>query len=338
MATNKYSYGSVTRSSFLNEYSKHYSELDSNLKIIRANHNIIDDVSHDMMTKFNRFKIGFPGETLGKSFGYLFLTRPDLNLYKSLGGGKYELTDQAKQDPLYYYLDRNDKQLLLSLTQYQSSAHQFNPYLSNKAQSFELGDDYIKTTEYGETFTGYKVQYGKNNIESKTAGQFSINYTDSNTLRVYKAHKAWTDYISKVYRGEFVPRREYIERRMLDYAVSAYYFLCGPDGETILFWSKYTGVFPTNNPASSLSWSKGNILSIPEYSINYVYSWKEDFNPVSLAEFNKTSKTENTYKYASIYEPLLASTGRTFVNAPFIETDINGTNGPYTFRLKFRAP
>ena len=333
---NIYSYGSVTRNSFLNQYTSQYSEMDKSLKIIRENHNLIEGASlkNAMVDKFNRFKIAFPDSELGKTFDHVFFTRPDLNLYTSSAG---KLTAQAEQDPMYYYLNKTDKNLLLSLTRYFSANHDFIPFLSNKVGSFELGDDYIKTEEYGETFTGYKMKFGKNNIESKTAGSFSISYRDDSELRIYKMHKAWTDYISKVYRGEFKAKDEYIRERILDYAVSVYYFLCGPDGETILFWSKYTGVFPTNNPASAASWSKGNVASNPEYSISYDYSWKEDFNPVSLAEFNKNSKQDSVYKYASIYEPLLSSTGRTFTNAPFVETTTDKNTG-YTFKLKFRAP
>ncbi|WP_171567733.1 hypothetical protein, partial [Brevibacillus sp. MCWH] len=160
------------------------------------------------------------------------------------------------------------KELILSLTDHFSNSHDFHPYLSNTANSFELSDEFIKTVEHGETLTGYKVQYGKNNIESNSSGSFSISYIDDAEFNIYKTHKAWIEYISRVYRGEVTPKRDYIQKKILDYTVSVYYFICGPDGETILFWSKYFGVFPTNTPSSASSWSKGSSVKLPEFTIN----------------------------------------------------------------------
>lgn len=180
------------------------------------------------------------------------------------------------------------------------------------------------------------MKYGKHNIKSKTADNFSITYTDDDNLNIIKVHKAWTDYISKVYRGEFFANPIHRQNRTIDYASSVYYFLCGPDGETILFWSKYTGVFPTNTPSSALVWQKGNITKMPEFSINYEFSWKEDLMPTTLAEFNLNSANQNTYTYAKTYEPELGSTGKTFVNAPFVETVIDRTTGKYEYKLRFR--
>ena len=39
-----------------------------------------------------------------------------------------------------------------------------------------LGEEYVVSDTYGQSLTGYKVAYGKDNVESKTAGKFSINY------------------------------------------------------------------------------------------------------------------------------------------------------------------
>lgn len=328
----------VKRRTYLNDYSY----LQDSLKIVERNLNIgigaktLADLKQNMIEKFNRFRIAYPDLQLSKSFAHVFFTRPDLNLYEYQGSGHYKLIDAVANDAVYYYLDKSNQPMLRTLTKDFSSRHDFNPFLSNMAQSFELADEYIRTIEHGETFTGYKVKYGRHNIESKTAGNFSISYTDDDNYQIYKLHKAWVDYISKVYRGELSPKQEYIKNRILDYACSVYYILCGPDGSSILFWSKYTGVFPTNIPSATSSWSKGNNLRLPEYSINYEYSWKEDFNPVTLAEFNLNSAKTSTYQYISTYEPELLSTGKTFTGAPFIETNTDPAGG-YSFSLRFRT-
>ena len=322
-------------------YAMDTSAFKTNLGIMKRNLNMLSDDQNgystlmvDLFTKFNRFKIEHPDYHLTKSFSYVFFTRPDLNIMERSGKSNFKLVKQVSNDPVYYYLSKNNPRILASLIADYDSSHDFQPFLSNRAESFELSDEYVKTMEHGETFTGFRVMYGKNNIESRTAGTFSVKYTDDQEFSVYKTHKAWIDYISKVYRGELVSKPEYIYKRILDYACSVYYIICAADGETILFWSKYYGVFPTNAPSSTQSWSKGNMVKIPEYNITYAYAYKEDFSPLSLAEFNMNSNGK--YKYRRIYEPDMLSTGRSMVGAPFIETSTESGTGAYVFKLKFR--
>jgi hypothetical protein len=312
------------------------TDLANSIKSIQKNFSYFprDEVSKIKSTyiqKFNRFKIDHPDFHLPKTFSHVFMTRPDLNIYQRKGV-TIELTDILKNDPIYYYLNESDKELMLSLTIEFSRQHDFLPFLSNLAQSFEISDEYIKTAEVGETLTGYKIQYGRHNIESKTAGTFSINYIDDRNLSVYKLHKAWIEYISRVYRGELFPKTEYIQSKILDYPCSVYYIICGEDAETILFWSKYYGVFPTNTPSSVASWSKGSMVKLPEYSINYAYSIKEDFNPSILVEFNENSR--GAFEYKKLFIPELGRCGTSFSGHPFIENVSNGST--YAFKLRFR--
>lgn len=280
---------------------------------------------------FNRYGVEFVDRQLPKTFPHVFFTRPDLNIVKSDG----TLTQQAKSDDLYNYVWTNNANIVKSLTQFYTTKHQFNTFIHNNAKSFEVSDEFIKPTEHGETLTGNKIQYGKSDIESRSAGEFSISYVDDANLNVYKMHKLWVDYISKVYRGHFYPRDPYKFNKTLDYTCAAYYILCGPDGETILFWSKYYGVFPTNIPSSTLSWSKGNVLGNPEMSINYSYSFKEDFDPIALAEFNELCATKASSSKARInYDGNHASMGSTLVGAPYIDSVKVG--GRKFFKLKWR--
>lgn len=312
-----------------------------NLSIVEKNLNIVmsadslTQLKTNMITNFNKYMLDFPDLELTKSVSHVFFTRPELNLYNSTGT---KLLDNVGNDPVFYYLDYNNRPLLMTLTKQFSSTHEFNPFLSNMIRSFETSDEYIETVEHGETFTGYKVKYGRHNIRSKTAGEFSIQYRDDKDFNIYKIHKAWTDYISKVYRGEFRAKEEYIRDRILDYACSVYYFICGADGETILFWSKYTGVFPKNTPSNAAALSNRNSpVKLPEFSINYDYAWKEDFNPLALAEFNMNSvhvKENATVATSSNYESLLNTGGKTFAGVPFVQTV--KTDNTYKFKLKYR--
>lgn len=325
-AANSFSYSSTK---LANDMKKIRENLDMSYR--KTNGDFYGSLMPELFKNFNRYKVTFPDYHLHKTFAYVFFTRPDLNIVNS----DKTMTAPATSDDLYSHIWSSNKDILLSLTQFFNSSHQFNVFLSNVAGSFEVSDEFIKATEHGETFTGNKIQYGKNDIESRAAGEFSVHYTDDANLSIYKMHKIWVDYISKVYRGEFYPRTNYMVQKVLDYACSVYYFLCGPDGETVLFWSKYIGVFPTNIPSSTLSWSKDSILSKPEMTINYSYSFKEDFDPIALVEFNELSTPEaKGSKARAMYDASHGSMGSTFVGAPYIVRDKIGDRTIY--KLKWR--
>ena len=315
-------------------YFADYSFVEESLRKLKLNHNVltnikdVDNIRQQQLTRFNRYKISYPDTELTKSFGYVFITRPDLNLIK----GK-KLRAEIEKEPMYYMLWRRNPSILKGLTKAYTTEHDFLPVLCNRAISFEVQDEYIKSDEIGETFTGYKTKYGRNDIDSKTAGSISIQFQEDHDLNIYSTIKAWVTYISKVYRGEFEPNDQYaIRAKVLDYASSAYYFLCGEDGETIIFWTKYFGIIPTTTPSSVFSYSKGNHVKTPELSVSFEYASKEDFNPITFYEFNLNSN--KNYKYRRAYEPLIGSTGKTMSGAPFIET--YNKNGNYQFKLRFR--
>lgn len=324
---------------FNSEYWNYTDSIITDLQTVRNRLNIGQSstysyIKNSMIEKFNKFLIAYPDLYLPKSFGHIFFTRPDLNLYDP-NTNYASLLPTISNDPTFSLLHKTEDTLLRTLTTKAfSTTHDFNPFLSNKAESFETKDVVLKTMEYGETFTGYKVKYGKNTIESETADEISIMYTEDSDYRVYKIHKAWVDYISKVYRGEISASEESIRNFILDYAASIYFFLCGPDGETILFWTKYTGVFPTNIPASEAAWQKGKVGNSESFSISYSYAWKEDFNPAIIEEFNRNAHAYQGMEHTKSYSNISLSTGPTFATVPWI--DVVKRDGSYEFKLRFK--
>jgi hypothetical protein len=312
-----------------------YSEFEKNFDILRKNLNIIgetkNNIGKDLFTRFNRFHLPYVDHHLSKTFSHVFFTRPSCNFMT----GDTALHTQFEKDPLIYYLWNNNSDVIKGLTTHLSSSHDFHPYLSNSAQSFDVPDEIIKTTEHGETFTGYKLLYGRHNIESNTAGQFTVQFKDDKHFTIYKTHKAWIEYISRVYRGTARPTLENMANKILDYACAVYYFICAEDGETLLFWSKYFGVFPLNAPASAATWAKGSGgANNMDFGINYAYAMKEDFSPLTLSEFNKNSS--DAFKYRKIYDSEVGGAGRSLVGAPFIESSEDTTKHSI-YKLKFRS-
>ena len=181
---------------YLNDYSE--TTLYKNLLALRENHNIgtdsklVNDIANNQIEKFNRYKIKYASLQLPKTFTYIFFTRPDLNFFPSTEADREDIEKEKLSDKnvmpqvynnttfLYFY--KNHYTLMKSLTDSFSEQHDFNPFLSNMATSFDFSDEYIKSGEHGETLTGFKTKFGKNKIESITANNFSISYTDNNNL------------------------------------------------------------------------------------------------------------------------------------------------------------
>ena len=342
---NKWGYPAVHRFNTDKQYYEYnyYMDYDaaalsSDLQLIRNDLNIgiegRDQLFRQYTEYYNRFKLGNPNDALHKTYAHVFFVRPDCNVLERKGT-TWVLPSGLENSPEYVYAYHKSPELLKQLVDDAGYNHDFMMYLSNKARNFQTSDESINTDTYGKALTGHKIAYGKTNVESKTAGDFNITYIDDRDLHVYHLHKLWVDYISNVYQGIFDPKMQYIQDRILDYVSDVYYFLCAEDGETIIFWSKYYGVFPVSIPSSQLSWVAGNILSTPEFDVRYQYSFKEDFNPLSLNEFNINSGNTN-FNYVPVINHYDYTPNTTWVGAPFIECFNNDRLAPYTLKLRFR--
>lgn len=307
-----------------------YAVFGSTIQTIKRNLNIFDRGDmNKVFTQFNRYRLPIPDQHLPRTVPYVFITRPNISFYKSNGN----LEDQFYKDSLFNTVNDKFPEVIRNLELKYNSNHQFNTILGSMTRSFEVSDEVIKTVDDGETYTGWKMVYGRNTNESNTASQIGIQYTDDAQLRIYHTHKVWLEYINKVYRGEFSPKRDMILEKTIDYSVAIYYIVCAADGETILYWSKYYGVFPINTPGSKHSWTYGNTQVNQEFTVNYAYSLKVEMEPSILAEFNTHSKLP--FRYRKLYDRTIQTNSPTFVNAPFAEKS-NDQSGRTVYKLRFR--
>lgn len=295
--------------------------LDAQVDIIRKNLNIpslynVQQVNRLMHTQFNRYKIAYPDFERNALIPYVFMTRPDLNLYQS--DGKTPL-DQLYAVPSLQYLVQAYPMTARTLTLGFDAAHDFNPLLCNRIASLDVQDDVIEVGETGETFTGYKSQYARHNIKGRTAGSFTVKFPETFNLSMTIVHQIWCTYMSCVYRGSLEPKGEYIGKKILDYAVDIYYFLCDRDN-IIRFWTKYYGCFPSNVNKSMLSYDSGSLITFPESSITYNYITRdEDMSPETISEFNENSHIAQTVvPFAKDYDKTVGHYGPTWCGAPFI--------------------
>lgn len=308
-----------------NLYETLYSEFSDNMTSLRSNLNL--DISRDeWFYKFNRYRLIQTDSILGNTKGYIFFTRPDINISNDLNSSIFK-TDIGL---LFFNMASQHPGIMKSLTSSLSEDHKFIPVLSNRCTGLEIQDEELEVRELNDTLTGWKLNYGTNLIKSKTAGTVTTSFIDDQQLSIYLMMKLWCEYISAVSRGVTSPKSDYIKKKQLDYAISIYYFLTAEDGESIVFWTKFTGCFPTKIPSSNFSDSWESPVRIPKYSISWQYTFKKDYDPFSLAEFNNL--TGKDFKYMNMYNASTGRSPRTIQGSPFVDTNTGGK----LFKLRFR--
>jgi hypothetical protein len=313
--------------------SRVIDKINSSFGIQNNNETLKSTISKEMKF-YNRFKVPELNVQMSRCYGHVFFTRPSCNILTS----NRNLADSVANNPIYLYAYRTCRDLLSEMSIYgpNSSGDEFNMLLSNNSKGFALNDETLSTSSYGTTFSGYKISYGKDDIDSKVGGEFNTTFIDDKRIHCYRFIKLWVEYITGVYRGRISPRIDDELQKVIDYVSSVYYILTAEDGETIIFWSKYFGVYPTTIPSSQYSWQHGENLSPSEIQVSFSYSWKQDFDPRDLVAFNYNAKlgTDN-YKYSRIYDTDLLMNGPIWVGTPFIEFVDDGVNEP-CYKLRFR--
>lgn len=290
------------------------------------------EISQLNNTSFNRYNIVYPDSLLYGLKGVVFFTRPDLWVTDDNG---YFL-DQVQNDPQLYYLSRSNGEVLKQLTYGYSGEHEFAPILCNKCRSLDIGDETLETSDIGETFIGYKMAYARHSVRSMAGGTFSCKFEETYDLAITHMMQAWCSYESAVYIGSMLPKTEYIGDKILDYACDAYLFLVDRTN-SIRFWTKFIGVFPTNVSKSIYSYDEGSNIHLPEQNITFSYFDRDDLNPESLIQFNRHCRLPKTYRPE--YDPKLGHGIPTWSGPPFVELvqEQNGANAKAdVFKLRYR--
>lgn len=278
---------------------------------------------------YNRFKIPNPNLALQKGYPHIFFTRPECNIVNIHG----KLDDGISGMEYFKYVAKSMPDLITELSSY-GHGNDFMFSLSNNATSFSTSDEYINTDTYGRGYTGYKIAFGKNDIESKTANDFTIEFQDDRNMHIYKLIRAWVTYISGVFRGEIPVKSDYILKKILKYVSTVYYIVTAENNSDIIFWSKYYGVFPSTIPSNQYSWAAGNAITDNKLSIEFKYSFKEDYNPIAIGDFNRNARMTNPDTFLTNYDKELGHSGTTWSRCPYIEAVKDG-NSPFYYRLKF---
>lgn len=308
---------------------------------------------------YNRFKTPDRNLAHNKSVTHVFFTRPDLNILIPNGGGANQQTLNNTETAMVW---RRYPEIfkLLTASNRCGDKNDFNMLLSNQVQTFDIQDETLTQNKAGKSWNEYEMVYG-DAYSGRTAGEFSCNFIETSDYSIINMLKLWITYIDNVARGAWSPSYDlygrgrhqieysHVYSKTLDYAASAYVFKCGPDGEDVLYWSKYYGVFPLNTGAGALAWDNNSpIGDSPKLSIRFAYSMKRDMSPISLVEFNNIAKVPLTGTIVSedSFNTNLGHSSRPYVGTPFIEMklgdfglvpgSVNRMRNRTEIRLKFK--
>jgi len=256
-------------------------EIEDLNEYIKAIHDEVEPIKN-VYTYFNRFRIP-DSEPFSSNVAYVFFTKPDCNFSSS----NLSVSNYFSQISSTEFGQTLLSTLSESYTPSRCSGN-FMKILSNSVLNFETKDTTIRDSEMFENFVGYKMAFPSTYVDSITTDTITLSFYESSDLRVTNLIKLWVEYMHNLKRGIMSPSSSNRENKIVDYMGSIYYFLCGPDGHEIKFYSKLTGIYPMSIPYSSFSWDMGSGTELKKISIPFRYQIREDLEPDILDDFVRT--------------------------------------------------
>lgn len=250
----------------------------------------------DLFYRFRRYPVVDPYNQMGLTREFVFFTKPNLQIFsnehKSAGWLRSYLINQPIFKDAYYRYPEVLKQL--SYSAYPSNP--FNTLLSNSiSANIDLPDISVSNDyETGKTILGSSIFYRGNSYESDENFDFSVEFTDSRNLDVYMWFKLFDEYERLKHLGRVsqnISSRDlntYIYDKKIHDQFSLYKFIVSEDGESIIHYSKFTGVYPKSVPRGSFGDMPAD--GIFKFTVNFKAVFVEDMNPVIIGEFNKLSR------------------------------------------------
>lgn len=267
--------------------------------------NINKDWNELALKQFSGFDLHPYESYLVTPFALIFITRPKLFIKTNKPDSSDVLESLAyKNMALHPYLSRfidknvqNKKDLLiadlLSYSPTSTNSSEINnmsfiPIFTNKTRNFSVDPNNLATAEQGATKHGFRHIFPTHNVGSISNGVISLELNEMRDLEISNMMGVWYNTIIGLVNGELRANPDMVKNNRIDYVSSLYYFKLDRDAKTIKYWSKYTGVFPINNPSEAFGWqaSSTNMISM---SINLAYDSREELTLSVLDDFNNAS-------------------------------------------------
>lgn len=225
-------------------------------------------------------------------FSYVFITRPELNLFGPSSNKSIDLPTMVNHDrELSKWLDyQSDKRKGSFLTP-----------MINHLTEMSVSDVEFQSKTSPANAHNIRINYPTNYEESLAGVPVNLTFQDNKSADILKLLNIWTTYMSEVSLGRITPRANDILKNKFESSVSIYQFVTGEDGETIKFWAKWIGCYPNNLPFSSFEHKKIR-KELQPMSVSFYAPFVKMMRPSILAEFNKLGNFNTVKNMGSDYK------------------------------------
>lgn len=292
-------------------------------------------IDQNWCKKFSRFGYLDPYYTSTVTREYVFFTKMDLHLFEP---NTQTLNPEIANNPFFINCYNNHRDSMNQLQLSTSYVTDYSPFcnmLSNSIISrLDLQDISIDSIETAANISGIKMEYPLATTTSNNLYEFSLEFEDTKFLDVYMIFRIWYEYELLKKQGLVTPpKQSYIVNKILHDQMSAYKIVLGEDFETIIHWTKFWGVYPTNIPRSTFGDMANESIKIP---MSFKCQFVEDMDPNILSDFNALVSTQLT-KYKTdipMYNKGKSMINGKWCNVPYIKQDT--LNNRKVYKLKWR--
>jgi hypothetical protein len=169
--------------------------------------------------------------------------------------------------------------------------------------------------------------------------EFTCEFEETKNLEIYHFFKAWDLYRQMKWWGIISPPDYCINHKILNDHIAVYKFIVAEDGERLLYWCKWTGVFPSTIGRDTFSEIpvEGPLKLTVTFKVS---GWFEDMEPNILSDFNQlveeaysVNKDSSVSKVRDIWSDEYGGVNQENATIPYI---MSGTNSrsqytPYYF-------
>lgn len=278
----------------------------------------------DLTSYMHRFGYMNPYTLVTTPKEYVFFTKPDLHLFDSSMG----LNKEIANDPFFIECLSKNYDSLRSLQKSYSDTPPgpfINLIYNHIKSNLDVPAITSEDSESAANIYGTSITYMRSSEKSDEKHDFSLEFDDNDNLELYMLFKIWDEYERRKDLGLISPpNSSYIENKILHDQVSAYKFIVGDDAESIIYYAKFTGVFPKSVPREVFSgMAKDADLA---YSVNFHCEFVSDMNPLILVEFNNlVNSYKNSFKKdIDVYDKELDCINGQFVHVPYVYINNSG--------------
>lgn len=259
---------------------------------------------------------------------YVFFTKPDLHIFDNeTDKHGYALNPQLMNTPLFVDGFRRYKDVLAQLQSsiYLPNYHYNSPFMNllsnNIKSSIDLPAISADDTATAANIYGTAITYRDTSEKSDDAFEFNVEFEDTKYLEVYMLFKFYDEYERKKHDGIVSPIENYIKYRILHDQFSVYKFIVGEDGESLIYWAKFYGVYPKGVPRDVMNEVSDNKI---RFTVPFKCQFMDDMDPQILTDFSLLTNPNGTFKAVHSMHTVDPETGMgnlKFGTIPFISVD-----------------